>query len=97
MVAGKDVMILPVMFNETKQKEGPVSGSGILHQQERQHGDAWLTWSSHIPKPCGETHLGLLQQKFFTGEVVKHWQGLLREVEAAPSLETLKARLDGTH
>ena len=27
--------------------------------------------------------------------VVKHWKGLPREVADAPSLETLKVRLDG--
>jgi len=31
----------------------------------------------------------------FTVRVVKHWDGLRREVVDVPSLETFKARLDG--
>jgi len=34
-----------------------------------------------------------IRKKFFTVRVVKHW--LPREVVDAPSLETLKVRLDG--
>ncbi|KFZ57651.1 hypothetical protein N321_08829, partial [Antrostomus carolinensis] len=33
--------------------------------------------------------------KFFTVKVVKHWNRLPREVVDAPSLQTLKVRLDG--
>ncbi|KFV02201.1 hypothetical protein N340_13125, partial [Tauraco erythrolophus] len=35
-----------------------------------------------------------LRKKFFTMRVVKHWNRLLREAVAAPSLEMFKARLD---
>jgi len=36
-----------------------------------------------------------IKKKFFTLRVVKHWHRLPREVGDVPSLETLKARLDG--
>ena len=36
-----------------------------------------------------------VKQKFFTQRLVKHWHRLLREVMNVPSLEVLKARLDG--
>ena len=35
-----------------------------------------------------------IRQKFFT-MVVKHWNGMPREVVEVPSLETFKVRLDG--
>ncbi|KFQ48088.1 hypothetical protein N334_02748, partial [Pelecanus crispus] len=34
------------------------------------------------------------RKKFFTMKVVKHWNRFPREVVDAPSLETLKVRLD---
>jgi len=36
-----------------------------------------------------------IRKKFFTARVLKHWNGLPREVADVPSLETFKARLDG--
>jgi len=33
---------------------------------------------------------------FLTQRVVRHWHRLLREAVGAPSLEALKARMDGT-
>ncbi|KFQ97000.1 hypothetical protein Y956_09188, partial [Nipponia nippon] len=36
-----------------------------------------------------------IRKKFFTMRVVKHWNRLPREVVDAPSLEAVKARLDG--
>ena len=36
-----------------------------------------------------------VRKKFFTVRVVRHWHRLPREAVDAPSLEVLKARLDG--
>ncbi|KFR13578.1 hypothetical protein N306_02327, partial [Opisthocomus hoazin] len=36
-----------------------------------------------------------ISKKFFTLRVVRHWHRLPREAVDAPSLEVLKARLDG--
>ncbi|KFZ56696.1 hypothetical protein N338_12389, partial [Podiceps cristatus] len=35
-----------------------------------------------------------IRKKFFTMQVVKHWNRLPRQVVEAPSLDTFKARLD---
>ena len=35
------------------------------------------------------------RKKFFTVRVVRHWHRLPREAVAAPSLEVLRARLNG--
>ena len=43
-----------------------------------------------------EGRFGLdVRKKFFTVRLVRHWHRLPREVVDAPSLEALKARLDG--
>ena len=36
-----------------------------------------------------------IRKEFFTVRVMRHWDRLHREVVDAPSLEALKARLDG--
>ncbi|KFO73483.1 hypothetical protein N303_04920, partial [Cuculus canorus] len=36
-----------------------------------------------------------IRKNFFTMRVVRHWSRLSTEVVVAPSLEVLKARLDG--
>jgi len=36
-----------------------------------------------------------IRRKFFTLRAVRHWHRLPREAVGAPSLEMLKARLDG--
>jgi len=36
-----------------------------------------------------------IRKKFFTTRMMRHWHRLPRDVVDAPSLETLKVRLDG--
>ena len=36
-----------------------------------------------------------IRKKFFTAKVVRHWNRLLRGTVDSPTLEALKARLDG--
>ncbi|KFV55024.1 hypothetical protein N341_00331, partial [Tyto alba] len=37
-----------------------------------------------------------IRNEFFNMRVMRHWHRLLREAVAAPSLEGLKAKLDGS-
>ena len=43
----------------------------------------------------GKFKLDIRKKFFFTIRVVRHWHRLPREVVDAPSLQTLKVRLDG--
>jgi len=36
-----------------------------------------------------------IRKKFFMMKVVRHWNGLPREIVDVPSLEALRVRLDG--
>ena len=56
--------------------------------------DSDRTWQNGFNLNKGKVRLGV-RQKFFTHRMVRHWDMLLREAVAAPSLEVFKARLDG--
>jgi len=52
------------------------------------------TWGNGFRLKEGGFSLDI-RRKFFTVMMVRHWNRLPRGTESAPSLETLKVRLDG--